>query len=60
MSTSLSTHTAKTWPNIKPYRPLLERLANGEEPLGLPDIVLSGFIRLMINRRIFAHPTPPD
>jgi predicted nucleic acid-binding protein len=27
------------------YRPLLEQLANGEEPLALPDIVLSGFIR---------------
>jgi predicted nucleic acid-binding protein len=34
------------------YRPLLERLANGQEPLRLPDIVLSGFIRLMTNRRI--------
>jgi toxin-antitoxin system PIN domain toxin len=42
------------------YRPLLERLANGEEPLGLPDIVLGGFIRLMTNRRIFARPTQPD
>jgi toxin-antitoxin system PIN domain toxin len=42
------------------YRPLLERLANGEEPLGLPDIALSGFIRLMTDRRIFAHPTQPD
>lgn len=39
------------------YRPLLERLANDDEPLGLPDLVLSGFIRLITNRRIFAKPT---
>jgi toxin-antitoxin system PIN domain toxin len=50
----------KDLPQHQTYRPLLERLANGEEPLGLPDIVLSGFIRLMTNRRIFARPTQPD
>ncbi len=42
------------------YRPLLERLANDDEPLGLPDLVLSGFIRLITNRRVFAEPTPVD
>jgi predicted nucleic acid-binding protein len=46
----------KDLPEHQTYRPLLERLANGEEPLGLPDIVLGGFIRLMTNRRIFARP----
>jgi toxin-antitoxin system PIN domain toxin len=50
----------KDLPEHQTYRPLLERLANGEEPLGLPDFVLSGFIRLMTNRRIFARPTQPD
>ena len=42
------------------YRPLLERLANNDEPFGLPDLVLSGFVRVMTNRRIFAEPTSPD
>lgn len=41
------------------YRALLERLANDEEPLGLPDAVLSGFVRVMTNRRIFTEPTSP-
>src|SRR5258705_10769954 len=50
----------KDLPEHQTYRPLLERLANGEEPLGLPGIVLSGFIRLMTNRRVFARPTQPD
>ncbi|MGH3563869.1 MAG: TA system VapC family ribonuclease toxin [Mycobacterium sp.] len=39
------------------YRLLLERLANDDEPLGLPDLVLSGFMRVMTNRRVFAEPT---
>ncbi len=38
------------------YRRLLEQLANGEELLGLPDLVLSGFVRVITNRRIFAEP----
>ena len=41
------------------YRPLLERLANDDEPLGLPDAVLCGFARVMTNRRIFTEPTSP-
>ncbi len=40
------------------YRALLEELANADEPLGLPDAVLSGFLRVMTNRRVFAEPTP--
>lgn len=39
------------------YRPLLERLANDDEPLGLPDAVLSSFVRVMTSRRIFNEPT---
>lgn len=42
------------------YRLLLERLANDDEPLGLPDVVLSGFARVITNRRIFTEPTSPD
>lgn len=45
-------------PQHPDYRLLLERWANDEEPLGLPDLALSGFVRVMTNRRIFAEPTP--
>ena len=44
-------------PEHPTYRPLLERLANDDEPLGLPDAVLSGFARVMTSRRIFTEPT---
>ncbi len=45
-------------PQHDDYRRLLERLSNAEEPLGLADAVLSGFLRVMTNRRIFNEPTP--
>jgi toxin-antitoxin system PIN domain toxin len=41
------------------YAPLLERLANGDESLGIPDLVLSGFLRIVTNRRVFVEPTAP-
>ena len=44
-------------PEHAQYSRLLNRWANDQEPLGLPDIVLSGFIRVITNRRIFAEPT---
>lgn len=44
-------------PEHERYRALLQRLANDDEPLGLPDLVLSGFMRVMTNRRVFAEPT---
>jgi len=47
-------------PEHSAYRRLLERLANGDEPLGLPAGVLGGFIRVVTNRRIFTEPTAPD
>lgn len=47
-------------PDHSDYRRLLERLANGDEPLGLPDLALGGFVRVMTNRRIFAEPTSSD
>jgi uncharacterized protein len=50
----------KDLPEHAAYRSLLERLANDDEPLGIPDLVLSGFVRIMTNRRIFAEPTSPD
>ena len=44
-------------PEHADYRLLLERLANDDEPLGVPDVVLSGFARVMTSRRVFAEPT---
>ncbi|BBX73383.1 type II toxin-antitoxin system VapC family toxin [Mycobacterium shinjukuense] len=46
-------------PEHSHYRRLLEHLANGDQPLGLPDLALAGFVRVMTNRRIFAAPTSP-
>jgi toxin-antitoxin system PIN domain toxin len=45
-------------PDHRDYADLLVRLANDSEPLGLPDIVLSGFLRVVTNRRVFKVPTP--
>lgn len=39
------------------YGQLLESWANGLEPVGVPDMVLSGFLRVVTNRRVFAEPT---
>jgi len=46
--------------NHEAYRRLIERLANGDEPLGLPDSALTGFVRIMTNRRVFTEPMEPD
>ncbi|OBK28213.1 ribonuclease [Mycobacterium asiaticum] len=43
-------------PEHTDYRRLLERLGNGDQPLGLPDLVLSGFVRVATNRQIFTEP----
>ena len=47
-------------PEHEDYRALLERLANDDEPLGVPDIALSGYVRVITNRRIFTEPTTPS
>jgi hypothetical protein len=44
-------------PDNDRYGQLLESWANGLEPVGVPDMVLSGFLRIVTNRRIFAEPT---
>jgi toxin-antitoxin system PIN domain toxin len=45
-------------PQHPAYLKRLEELANDDEPLGLGDAVLSGFLRVITNRRIFNQPTP--
>ena len=47
-------------PEHEPYRDWLEDSRGGDEPLGLSDLVLSGFVRVVTHPRIFREPTPLD
>jgi toxin-antitoxin system PIN domain toxin len=40
------------------FRAWLEAARRGAEPLGVIDVVLSGFLRIVTNPRIFREPTP--
>ena len=40
------------------YLSWLEDTANGDEPLGLSDLVLSGFLRVVTHPRVFIAPSP--
>jgi len=42
------------------YRDWLERSLTGPELFGVCELVLSAFLRLITNHRIFAEPTPVD
>ena len=44
-------------PQHREYRGLLEEWTNADEPLGIPDLVFSGFLRVITNRRVFADPS---
>ncbi len=37
-----------------------EEAVNGEEPIGIPWIVLLGFLRLSVNSAVFPHPLDSD
>lgn len=39
------------------FRAWLVDAANGHEPLGLSDVVLAGFVRIVTHPRVFAEPT---
>jgi hypothetical protein len=41
-------------------RSWLEKKLNGFEPIGISELVLSGFLRLVTNSRIFQEPTSPE
>jgi|SRR5579864_5603777 len=45
-------------PEYPLYRPWLEELVNADAAFGMADIVLSGFLRIVTNPRVFARPTP--
>ncbi len=40
------------------YREWLELVRTDEEPLGLSDLALSGFIRVVTHPKVFSEPTP--
>jgi len=42
----------------KEYAAFLTELATGDEAFGLSEAVLSGFVRIVTNRKIFEEPTP--
>jgi toxin-antitoxin system PIN domain toxin len=46
-------------PEHAAYAAWLQRLATGAEPFALSELVLSGFLRLVTNTRVFRQPTPP-
>jgi hypothetical protein len=45
-------------PDHERYRRWLEDARRGMEPLGLSDVVLSGFLRVVTHPRVFNEPTP--
>ena len=40
------------------YREWIENARRGYEPLGLGDAVLTGFLRVVTNHKVFKEPTP--
>jgi toxin-antitoxin system PIN domain toxin len=47
-------------PEYRLYRSWLEAVVDSDAAFGMADVVLSGFLRIVTNRRIFAYPTPVD
>jgi len=45
-------------PEYALYRAWLEELVSADAAFGMADIVLSGFLRIVTNPRVFARPTP--
>jgi|SRR5215217_3200937 len=41
-------------------RSWFEKKLNGFEPVGISELVLSGFMRLVTNSRVFQEPTSPE
>lgn len=47
-------------PEHKAFRGWLEQIVAAETPFAVPELVLSGFLRVVTHPRIFAPPTPLD
>jgi toxin-antitoxin system PIN domain toxin len=48
----------REFPDHERYRLWLEECLNGDEPVAFVGPVVSGFLRVVTNRRIFLTPTP--
>jgi uncharacterized protein len=44
-------------PQHKSYSPWLGNLVNGDQAFGVPDLVLSGFLRIVTHPRVFSRPS---
>lgn len=42
------------------HRQWLTDALGGAEPFGVSDVVLSGFLRIVTNHRVYVEPTPPE
>lgn len=49
----------KESPDHEAYRDWLEDALSGPQPFGVSELVLSGFIRIVTNHRVYRGPTPP-
>lgn len=47
-------------PDHERYRAWLHLARSADEPLGISDLVLSGFLRIVTHPRVFREPTPLD
>jgi uncharacterized protein len=47
-------------PRHEDYRRWLEDRLSGPEPFGVSELVLSSFLRIVTNHRIYKEPTPPE
>lgn len=47
-------------PEHEPYAAWLESLTTSDEPFALSDVILSGFLRIVTNPRVFDPATPMD
>ncbi|HSH09490.1 MAG TPA: type II toxin-antitoxin system VapC family toxin [Oceanipulchritudo sp.] len=50
-------HRADSTRDHDAYRDWLRAMGNGPEAFGLSEAILSGFVRIVTNRRIFSEPT---
>jgi len=50
-------HSEKA-PDHRRFKDWLERVIHGDEAYGVSDLVLSGFLRIVTNPRIFTPPSP--
>lgn len=48
----------KDGPDFSRYQTWFQEALSGAEPFGMADVVLSGFVRVATNPRIFSQPTP--